>query len=490
MWLSHMRTVIRQITQPFQPIITTGQKVVTIQESMATVTQFEVLINNLTHDAMKFVVAIAISVAMKQRIVERRKGQKPRETQTKIMLFFHPALRIQRVLLHSFADSGATKHMSDQRNLFEAFTPVEAGTWSIIGIGDNHLEVRGRGNIKIIIDIDGSKTTRNIRDVLYVPGLGTNLFSIGAATEHGLEARFQGDQVRFYNGDSLVLKGRRTGDTLYLLDLKPQATTTQISAPTQSDQAFNANLRASLTIWHQRLGHTNHQSILKMVTQDLTKGLNLTAERSVPTTLCTPCELGKFHRRPLKKGRTRATSIGELIHSDVCGPMPSLSLGHARYYVLFTDDFSGWRVVYFMKNKSEVPALFRLFVASLLNETGNRVRTLRSDNGGELEGNSFKQYLAERGIRHKTSAAYTPAQNGVAERGNRTIMDGARSMLLASNLPPSLWAEAVAYLVYIRNRVLSSTGKITPFEAWNKRKPDVSNIRIFGSRAFVRRPNV
>ena len=69
-------------------------------------------------------------------------------------------------------------------------------------------------------------------------------------------------------------------------------------------------------------------------------------------------------------------------------------------------------------------------------------------------------------------------------------MDGARSVLLASNLPPSLWAEAVAYLVYIRNRVLSSTGKITPFEAWNKRKPDVSNIRIFGSRAFVRRPNV
>ena len=87
--------------------------------------------------------------------------------------------------------------MSDQRNLFEAFTPVEAGTWSIIGIGDNHLEVRGRGNIKIIIDIDGSRTTRNIRDVLYVPGLGTNSFSIGAATEHGLEARFQGNQQHY-----------------------------------------------------------------------------------------------------------------------------------------------------------------------------------------------------------------------------------------------------------------------------------------------------
>jgi hypothetical protein len=62
-------------------------------------------------------------------------------------------------------------------------------------------------------------------------------------------------------------------------------------------------------------------------------------------------------------------------------------------------------------------------------------------------------------------------------------------MLLASNLPPSLWAEAIGYLVYIRNRVLSSTITMTPFETWNGRKPDVSNIRIFGSRAFVRCPN-
>jgi hypothetical protein len=233
----------------------------------------------------------------------------------------------------------------------------------------------------------------------------------------------------------------------------------------------------------------SHQTILKMVSQDLISGLHLTNEK-IPKTLCTACELGKFHRQPLKSGRTRATRVGELIHSDVEGPMPSPSVGNARYYVLFTDDFSGWRVIYFMKCKSEVPALFRLFFASLLNETGNTVRTLRSDNGGEYTGTEFNKYLAEKGIRHETSAAYTPAQNGVAERGNRTLLDGARSMLLASNLPPTLWAEAVGYLVYIRNRVLSSTIEVTPFETWSGRKPDISNIRIFGSRAFVRCPIV
>ena len=120
-----------------------------------------------------------------------------------------------------------------------------------------------------------------------------------------------------------------------------------------------------------------------------------------------------------------------------------------------------------MKCKSEEPALFHIFVASLLKEIGNDVRTLQFDNGCEYEGDDFKKCLAEKSIRHETmSAAYTPAQNGVAERGNRTLLDGACSMLLASNLPPGLWAEAICYLVYIRNRVLSSSITMTPFEAW------------------------
>lgn len=142
-----------------------------------------------------------------------------------------------------------------------------------------------------------------------------------------------------------------------------------------------------------------------------------------------------------------------------------------------------------MKNKSEVPALFRQFVASVLNETNKTVRTLRSDNGGEYVGHEFKIYLAERGILHETSAAYTPAKNGVSERGNRPLMDGARSLLFASNLPSSLWAEAVAYIVFIRNRLISSTNNVTPYEAWYGRKPNLADIRIFGSRAFVRCPD-
>lgn len=92
------------------------------------------------------------------------------------------------------------------------------------------------------------------------------------------------------------------------------------------------------------------------------------------------------------------------------------------------------------------------------------------------------------GIRHETSAPHTPQQNSVSERANRTIVESAHSMFLPRNVSKELWAEAIGYAVYIQNRTLSSTGKITPYEILHGRKPNISNLCIFGSPAFVHVP--
>ena len=63
-------------------------------------------------------------------------------------------------------------------------------------------------------------------------------------------------------------------------------------------------------------------------------------------------------------------------------------------------------------------------------------------------------------------------------------------MMFSSNAPAWLWAEAAGYAVYIRNRVPSSKRKMTPFEVLHKRKPNVSNIKTFGSKTFVHVPDV
>lgn len=101
----------------------------------------------------------------------------------------------------------------------------------------------------------------------------------------------------------------------------------------------------------------------------------------------------------------------------------------------------------------------------------------------------FETWLSQMGIRHELSAPYCPKQNGVSERAIRTIMEAARSMYLARSVADYLWAEAVAYAVYIQNRMLSSTGSTTPYETLHGEKPNISHLCIFGSTSFVHIPD-
>ena len=99
-------------------------------------------------------------------------------------------------------------------------------------------------------------------------------------------------------------------------------------------------------------------------------------------------------------------------------------------------------------------------------------------------------YLSSRGIKFEPSAPYTPEQNGISERDNRTIVECAGTMLRAKSLPTFLWAEAVNTAVYLQNRVLISDrrGKKTPYEIRTGEKPELSHTRVFGSEAFVHVP--
>lgn len=206
--------------------------------------------------------------------------------------------------------------------------------------------------------------------------------------------------------------------------------------------------------------------------------------------VCEACIMGKQHRTAYPRGvSTRATKAFEIIHSDVCGPMSVNSVGGSRYFVTFIDDYSSYTRVYFIKHKDEVLEKFKEFVNLTANITGKQVKTLRSDNGGEYCSKSFDAYLKEKGIVHQTTVPYNPAQNGVAERMNRTIVEAARSMMSHSKMPMEFWAEAVNTAVYLRNRSPTTSLKdITPYECLFNRKPDASNLKVFGCLAFAHIP--
>ena len=119
------------------------------------------------------------------------------------------------------------------------------------------------------------------------------------------------------------------------------------------------------------------------------------------------------------------------------------------------------------------------------------ISTLRTDNGGEYVSKEFEEFLKSKGIRHKLTVPYSPAQNGIAERLNRTLMESARTMIRFAKIPDSYWGEAVATAAYIRNRVPTSAFKerVSPYEKWYQRKPDLSHLRVFGCVAYAHIPD-
>lgn len=294
-----------------------------------------------------------------------------------------------------------------------------------------------------------------MRGVLLVRGLGANLYSIGTATDTGIEVFFSNNTVSFTRNGVVLMEGKRAGKTLYHLNIRAK------QYPPQNETALRAIKLQPLSKWHYRFGHISKKTILRMASLGCANGLVLFNDNS--SAVCEGCVLGKMSRFPFGLGHEKASTPGQRIHSDVCEPLQIATPGGNRFFVTLKDDYSGWCATRLLKNKSEVAGVIQDVVAYVKNQTGKEVKIIRSDNGGEYLNNLLKDWLAENGIHHERSTPYTPQQNEVAERMNRTIMEAARSMLHWKKVPLELWGEAVMCATHVLNRTISSTNEVTPF---------------------------
>ena len=266
-------------------------------------------------------------------------------------------------------------------------------------------------------------------------------------------------------------------------------------------------IAADLSLWHQRMAHVNAGGIRDMVKNGVVEGVNLDLKSDASE--CTACVYGKSTRAPVpRQGGSRSSKILDLVHTDVCGPFPVESLGGSRYFLSFVDDYSRYAWIYPIKAKSEVFGRLKQWLSMVerMHETKVQtlqageslrnmiapdsndkvVKVLQSDNGGEYLSTQMIQFLQERGITHRLTTPRNPHQNGVAERMNRTLVELTRSMLHAKQVPKSFWAEALNVAVHIRNRVTSHSlpSRTTPYEILFGRKPNLSYLRVFGSRCW------
>ncbi|KAA0042053.1 Retrovirus-related Pol polyprotein from transposon TNT 1-94 [Cucumis melo var. makuwa] len=126
-----------------------------------------------------------------------------------------------------------------------------------------------------------------------------------------------------------------------------------------------------------------------------------------------------------------------------------------RWFVTFIDDHTRLTWVYLITDKSEVPSIFQNFYHTIKTQFHTKIAILRSDNGREFQNHNLSEFLASKGIVHQTSCAYTPQQNGVAERKNRHLVEVARSLMLSTSLPSYLWGDAILTAAHLINRMPS-----------------------------------
>jgi transposase InsO family protein len=371
---------------------------------------------------------------------------------------------------HWVIDSGCTQHMTGNPRMFTSLDENVDGQDKIT-FGDNSKgKVQGLGKVAISNDL-------SISNVLLVAPLSFNLLSVGQLCDLGLQCLFTPTEVIVSKMDdeSMVFKGFRYNN-LYLVDFTSE----------DADLRTCLFTKASLGwLWHRRLAHVGMSTLKKVLKKDMVRGLkDVVFEKDKP---CSACQAGKqvANTHPTKAFMSTSRPQ-ELLHMDLFGPTNYVSVGGNLYCLVIVDDFSRYTWVFFLHDKSKVASIFKKFAKKAQNEFDCKIKKIRSDNGKEFDNTNIHEYYDEIGIKHEVSATYTPLQNGVVKRKNRTLITLARTMIDEYNTPERFWAEAVNTTCYASNRLFPHRLLAkTPYKLLNGKKPDVSFFRVFGCKCYI-----
>ena len=370
-------------------------------------------------------------------------------------------------------DTGATNHMTACR---ESLASLDETIKGAVRFGDgSKVEICGIGAVTIA---GKNQDHRVLTEVYYIPSLRCNIVSLGQLEEAGCRVEIDHGVMQVFErsqGNLNVLIRAERKRRLYVMQVN---LTVPVCLLTKMDE--------TAWLWHARYGHLNFRSLRDLGVKEMVEGIPLIQRGEQ---VCDGCALGKHHRAPFpRQSAYRADKGLELVHGDLCGPISPATPGGKLYFLLIVDDFSRYMWLDLLKSKDEAFASFKKIVAAAESESGKRLKAFRTDRGGEFNSGVFTVYCNEHGIKHNTTAPWTPQQNGVVERRNQSVVEMARCLLKSMKVPGRFWGEAVMVAVYLLNRAptKSLNGK-TPFEAWFGKKPGVRHLRTFGCMAYAKK---
>jgi len=318
-----------------------------------------------------------------------------------------------------YQDCAATQHMTSHKDWLSNYVKLEEPATVVIGDATK-LEGIGTGDAKLEA-YNGKEWYKIIlKDVLHVSKMIFNLFSVTQLVDKGYIQTANAKHFVFktLNKKETVAVANRDGN-LYRMMFRRE----------KSDMCL---LTTSIKTWHEKLAHQNVKYVRDILNKNGIKFIDDWNDY-----VCAGCVYGKQHRTSHPVNSKIAAGLLDLIHVDLC-EMNIKSLGGAKYFLLFKDDFLHYRTVYFLKTKNEAVSKLDIFMKMVENQFERKVKCLRSDNGKEIKNAETQNLLEELGVFHSKSNAYTPQQNGRIEREMRTVVESARSVIHAQNLNENL----------------------------------------------------
>jgi len=331
----------------------------------------------------------------------------------------------------------------------------------------------GIGNILLSLKGGDKPNILELNDVLLVPQLAVNLISISKLQFDNLRIIFEKNSIKILNQSNEKITESYIDQNLYPLNGEVLLPSLETSLVVSDNNSKFRNL-------HNQLGHPNINKMRIIIKEN---NLNI----NIPTEFhCESCNYGKMSRFKFERSKNRSEIPIEILQVDTMGPIEIRDINNNIYRLNIVDNFSRFEWNYLLKFKSQACDIIINHIKALENEISKpnliyRVKILRSDNGTEFINNKLEEFLQNKGIKTETTVNYTPQQNGVAERKNRTITECARTILHNAKLPKYFWGPAVDTATYLTKRVPTSANKgISPYEKLYGRKPEISHLKTFG----------